>query len=221
MSRQIIAAAFVSLDGIMQAPGAPEEDRSGGFAHGGWLAPVSDESVGNQVGWLFARPFDLLLGRRTYDIFAAYWPHIPADHPIAAKFAAARKYVLSRSDLALDWAGSTRLDGIAAVAALKQDEGPDLIIQGSSTLVPALLAEGLIDRLTVIQAPVLLGTGKPLFGPGTPPVTLRLIEQRSGAGGVRIATYAPQGPVASGLSGPDHASPAELARRARVREGTW
>ena len=221
MSRRIIGAAFISLDGVMQAPGGAEEDRSGGFAHGGWLAPLSDEAVAGQIRALFSAPFDLLLGRRTYEIFAAYWPFVSPDHPIAARFAAARKFVLGPADLALTWDGSERLADLNAVGALKAESGPDLIVQGSATLYPQLLAEGLLDRLILIQAPVLLGTGKRLFGEGTPATTLRLIEQRSGANGMRVATFEPAGPVATAPSGPEQANPRELARRERIARGTW
>jgi len=221
MPRRIIGAAFVSLDGVMQAPGAAEEDRSGGFAHGGWLAPVADEALESQIGSLFAGDYDLLLGRRTYEIFAAYWPFMPATDPIAAGFARARKYVVTGSIMALDWAGSERLADLDAVARVKASAGPDLIVQGSSTLYPQLLAHGLLDRLIVMTAPVLLGAGKRLLGDGTPAVTLKLVEQRSGANGMRIATYQPTGPVKTAPAGPELTSEPELARRARVAKGTW
>ena len=168
MPRKIIGAAFLSLDGVMQAPGAPEEDKSGGFDRGGWLAPISDEAIEEQIGKLFDAPFDLLLGRRTYDIFASYWPYQPMDNPIAAAFAECGKYVLSGSHASLGWRGSHRLDGIAAVAALKAQDGPNLVIQGSSTLYPQLLERGLLDTLVTMVAPVTLGAGKRMFGDGTP-----------------------------------------------------
>ena len=221
MARRIIGAAFVSLDGVMQAPGASEEDRSGGFPYGGWLAPVGDEALGGQIDALFAGAFDLLLGRRTYDIFAAYWPFMPMDNPIAGKFAKARKYVLTRSDRPLDWQGSDRLSGLDALAALKASAGPDLIIQGSSTLYPQLLGRGLIDRLILMTAPVVLGTGKRLLGEGTPALELRLVEQRSGAAGMRITTYEPAGPVRSAPAGPEQVNEIELARRAAIARGEW
>ena len=160
MPRKIIGAAFVSLDGVMQAPGAPEEDRSGGFAYGGWLEPVGDEAMEEQIGKIFSAPFDLLLGRRTYDIFAGYWPYQSMDNPIAAAFARCGKYVLTHSDAPLEWQGSRRLADLDALAAVKRQHGPDLVIQGSSTLYPQLLARGLIDRLVLIVAPVTLGQGK-------------------------------------------------------------
>lgn len=222
MGRRIIGAAFVSLDGVMQAPGGFDEDRSGGFAQGGWLAPVSDEALESQIGQLFfGGEFDLLLGRRTYEIFAAYWPFMPMEDPIAARFAKARKYVLTRGTQPLDWAGSERLGGMDALAAVKAQEGADLIVQGSSMLYPQLLAAGLLDRLVVMTAPVVLGSGKRLFGEGTPPLTLKLVEQRSGAAGMRIATYEPAGPVHTAMAGPEQINPVELARRARVAAGAW
>jgi dihydrofolate reductase len=131
MPRRIIGGAFISLDGVVQAPGGLEEDTSGGFAHGGWLEPVSDEAVGHQVDTLFAGDFDLLLGRRTYDIFAAYWPFMPGENPIAAKFAKAEKYVLTRSNMALEWQASHRLADLDALAKLKAGNGPNLVVRGA------------------------------------------------------------------------------------------
>ena len=157
MPRRIIGGAFISLDGVVQAPGAPEEDTTGGFAHGGWMRPVFEEAVGHQVDTLFAGDFDLLLGRRTYDIFAAYWPFMPGDNPIAAKFAKAEKYVLTRSDMAMEWQTSHRLADFDALAKLKAGNGPDLVIQGSSTLYRQLLERGLLDRLVLMIAPITLG----------------------------------------------------------------
>lgn len=219
--RRIIGGAFMSLDGVVQAPGAPEEDKSGGFAHGGWMRPVTEEVVGHQIGTLFEGEFDLLLGRRTYDIFAAYWPFISNDHPIAAKFAKAGKYVLTSSDMPLDWAVSHRLRDLDALAEVKAGEGPDLVIQGSSTLYPQLLARGLLDRLVLMTAPVTLGRGKRLFGDGTPAATFRLIEHRTGPGGWSIATYEPAGPVTTGSFATEEPSEPELRRRARVAAGEW
>jgi len=211
--RKLIAGAFVSLDGVMQAPGAPEEDTTGGFAHGGWLAPIFDEGLGNQVDSLFGQPFDLLLGRRTWEIFAAYWPFMPADDPIAAIFGKARKYVLSRGGVDLTWQGSERLESIDDVARVKAGEGPNLVVQGSASLYPQLIERGLIDRLVVMTAPVLLGTGKRLFGEGTPPGTWRLIEHRVTAKGMAMGTYEPAGALATGSFGTDNPSPLERARR--------
>ncbi|WP_068077253.1 dihydrofolate reductase family protein [Novosphingobium lentum] len=221
MSRRIIGGVFVSLDGIIQAPGGPDEDTSGGFPYGGWMEPVSEEVIGSQIGALFAGPFDLLLGRRTYDIFAAYWPFIPTDNPISAKFATVQKYVLTGSDTALDWHGSHCLADLDALAKVKAADGPDLVIQGSSTLYPQLLSHGLLDRLVLMILPVVLGTGKRLFGDGTPAITFKPIEQRMGPRGCMIATLEPAGPVKTGSFGEIEPSAPEHARRAKIAEGTW
>src|SRR5690554_4740160 len=129
MARKIIGGAFVSLDGVMQAPGGPEEDTQGGFASGGWMAAIFEEAIGHQVDTLFAPPFDLLLGRRTYDIFASHWPFMPEDDPIAASFNSISKYVLTSSTEPLTWQGSHRLDGMDSLERLKAEEGPNLVIQ--------------------------------------------------------------------------------------------
>jgi dihydrofolate reductase len=221
MGRRIIGGAFVSLDGVIQAPGGPSEDPTGGFAHGGWLAPLGDEGLGNQIDSLFAKPFDLLLGRRTYDIFAAYWPFMPAEDPIASLFSRIGKHVLTRSDVALEWAGSRRLDGLDELAALKAEEGPDLVIQGSSTLYPQLLERGLLDRLVVMTAPVLLGRGKRLFGQGTPPRTLELVEHRVTRNGLAMATYDVAGTVETGSFAAIEPSPPEVTRQQKMARGDW
>lgn len=219
--RRIIGGAFISLDGVVQAPGGPEEDRSGGFAHGGWMEPLFEEGVGHQVDTLFAGDFDLLLGRRTFDIFAAFWPFAPADDPIAAKFAKADKYVLTGSDAPLDWAGSHRLADLDSLARVKAGEGPDLVIQGSSTLYPQLLARGLLDRLVLMVAPVMLGAGKRLFGDGVPAGAFRLIEHRLTPGGMAMATYEPAGAVRTGSFAAAVPSEAERRRQARIEAGDW
>lgn len=219
--RRITGAAFVSLDGVVQAPGGPEEDPSHGFAHGGWLWPVGDEAIDQTITALFDGPFDLLLGRRTYEIFAAYWPYADPAHPITGTFATARKYVLCGANQRLDWQGSSRLADLGALAALKAGDGPDLVIQGSATLYPQLLAAGLIDRLVLMIAPVVLGSGKRLFGPGTPPLALRQTACVVGSGGVMVAEYQPAGPATTGSFAEQPPSAAELARRARIAAGTW
>ena len=221
MSRRIIGGAFTSLDGVMQAPGAPEEDTTGGFAHGGWMQPVFEEAVGHQVNTLFAGDFDLLLGRRTYDIFAAYWPFMPGDDPIAAKFAKAGKYVLTRSDIALEWQTSHRLADFDALAKLKAGNGTDLVIQGSSTLYPQLLERGLLDRLVLMIAPITLGAGKRLFGDDTPAGSMKLVEQRTTAGGMLMATYEPAGALKTGSFATQKPSEPKLKRRERVKAGDW
>jgi dihydrofolate reductase len=220
MARRIIGGAFLSLDGVMQAPGGPEEDPTGGFPFGGWLTPHFDEGLGNQVDSLFSQPFDLLLGRRTYDIFAAHWPFMPADDPIAALFDRIGKYVVSASDVPLTWKGSHRLESIEAVAELKAGDGPNLVIQGSSTLYPQLLQNGLLDRLVLMTAPILLGQGKRLFGDGTAPASFTLVEHRVSSNGIAMATYDHAGGVETGSFAMPDPSPAELARREKLqREG--
>ena len=221
MPRKIIGAAFVSLDGVMQAPGAPEEDKSGGFAYGGWLQPVGDEALGNQIDTVFGSEFDLLLGRRTYEIFAGYWPFQSMDNPIADKFAKADKYLITRAGTSLDWDTTHRLADLGALAVAKQGEGPNLVIQGSSTLYPQLIARGLLDRLILMIAPITLGAGKRLFGEGTPAKSFRLVEQRTGAGGIVALTYDLAGSVETGTFATEPPTDLELARRARVAAGTW
>jgi len=221
--RKIIGAVFVSLDGVMQGPGGPEEDRSGGFEHGGWLPQFWDDQSDEGLGTLFAGPFDLLLGRRTYDIFAAYWPFVTGEaKAIGDAFDRAGKYVLTGADQPLDWANSHRLDGIDAVAALRRSAGPDLIIQGSGTLYPQLLGAGLLDRLVLRTFPVILGSGKRWFDGDMAAGAMRMTQHQVTPGGNIIATYEPAGPVEAGASfATDPPTEAELARRRKVDEGTW
>lgn len=219
MTRRIIGAAFVSLDGVIQAPGGPHEDPTGGFPFEGWLAPLGDEALGNQIDSVFSQPYDLLLGRRTYEIFAAYWPFNTSEPSIAKPFNACRKYVMTRSDMALDWHNSERVGDLDALAMIKAADGPNLVIQGSSTLYPQLLANGLIDRLVLITAPVILGEGKRLFGEGSGASTWKLVEQRTGSAGIVATTYEPAGPVDTGSFGDQTPSPQELARREKWAAG--
>ena len=164
--RNIVGAVFLTLDGVLQGPGGPTEDVTGAFDEGGWVFKLWDEEVGDAIGALFAGKFDLLLGRRTYDIFAAYWPYAGGEGAAMSEaFTRANKYVLTRGHQTLDWANSHRLKSIDDVAALKQGDGPTLIIQGSSTLYPRLLAAGLIDQLTLMTFPVTLGQGQAAVRP--------------------------------------------------------
>ena len=222
--RRIIGSAFVSLDGVIQGPGGPGEDPTGGFAEGGWVFKVWDDGVNEAIGALFAGDYDLLLGRRTYDIFAAYWPYVEGEAAAMGKaFTAANKFVLTRGDQPLDWANSHRLTGIEAVAALKRGDGPDLVIQGSGTIYPGLLAAGLIDRLTLMTFPVTLGAGKRLFGDGTPAGLLTLVEHKVTARGTVIATYEPGGtlPPYPAEAPEPSTSAREAERQRRMKEGTW
>jgi len=216
--RKLVAAAFVSLDGVMQAPGGPEEDRSGGFAFGGWTVPYwakDDGVVGGALGAMFEKPFDLLLGRKTYEIFAAHWPH--TDEPPAAIFNAARKYVATRSDAPLAWNNSVALhDAATDIARLKQESGPDLLTQGSSGLIQILLATDLIDEISLITFPVVLGKGKRFFSDGAKPTTLQLTDTKCSSSGVTVSRYARAGKVEIGTFELPEPSPDEKARRERV-----
>jgi dihydrofolate reductase len=213
MTRKIIGAAFVSLDGVMQAPGAPEEDRSGGFEYGGWLAEYGDEVIEEAIGGLFDAPFDLLLGRRTYDIFAAYWPY--QKDPIADAFNPATKYVATHRPDTLIWQNTQWLgeDIVAALRRLSQEDGPDLLIQGSSELIQTLLANGLIDEIRLMIFPLLLGKGKRLFGDGAMPAAFKLVKSQATTTGVIMTTYERGGEVKVGSFATEKPSEAELERR--------
>ncbi|HXS73482.1 MAG TPA: dihydrofolate reductase family protein [Rhodanobacteraceae bacterium] len=200
--RKLIVPAFISLDGVMQAPGGPEEDTSGGFAYGGWVWPYADESSEVMDG-VFKRPFELVLGRRTYDIFAAYWPHVAEGAPhrgIADLFNGATKHVATHHPDTLAWQHSRDLgpDIVAAVRALKRSEGPDLVTQGSSELVHQLLATDLVDELRLLVYPVLLGRGKRLFDDRTQASAFRLETSKASSTGVLVNRYARQGEVRTG-----------------------
>ena len=220
--RRIVGAAFVSLDGVMQGPGGPTEDPTGGFRFSGWLPPVGDDAIEDKIGELFGRPFDLLLGRRTYEIFAAYWPYAPDEMAgIRDPFNARTKYVVTHDDQPLAWENSERVGAIEDLRAIKEGDGPDLVIQGSSTLYPQLLEAGLLDELTLMISPVVLGEGKRLFGDGTPPRTLKMTDHRVSDGGNVIATYQPAGPVETGSYVTGEPSEREQARQAAMADGSW
>ena len=222
--RNIIGGVFLSLDGVIQGPGGPTEDITGGFDEGGWVFKLWDEAVGAAINALFASEYDLLLGRRTYDIFAAYWPYVEGEGAAMGEaFTRANKYVLTRGDQPLEWANSHRLTCIDDVAALKQGDGPDLIIQGSSTIYPGLLAAGLIDRLTLMTFPVALGKGKRLFGDGTPTTMLKMVDHKVSAKGTVIATYEPNGtlPAFPPFAPQPSTSSREAVRQRRMAEGSW
>lgn len=212
--RKLTGAVFQSLDGIMQAPGGPEEDPSGGFTLGGWSFAFWDGSMEQPFGKIIESEYDLLLGKRTYDIFAAYWPY-NRDIPIGERFQRINKYVLTHSDEPLTWENSSKLSGetAAAVSKLKQTEGRDLLIQGSSTLYPPLLSAGLIDRLLVMTFPVLLGHGKSIFDGTQDPGRLKMTDHFVSDSGVLFATYEPAGAVPIGTFETKEPSDAELKRR--------
>jgi dihydrofolate reductase len=198
--RKLLVETFLTLDGVMQAPGGPDEDDEGGFGFGGWLAPLWDEDLDRaQLEDTMGRPFDLLLGRRTYDIFAAYWPTAP-DESRAKPLNDATKFVVSRSNRSLDWGPSELIggDAVRAVADLKVTDGPDLQMFGSGNLLQTLIPAGLIDEYRLMTFPVTIGTGKRLFADGTVPAALRLTESSVSKNGVVIAKYEPAGELATG-----------------------
>jgi dihydrofolate reductase len=192
--RKLVVNAFVTLDGVMQAPGGPDEDQEGGFEHGGWSFGYWDDAMGEWMGEALSQPFALLLGRKTYEIFAAHWPHA-GDDPGAAALNDATKYVASRTLDSVDWANSRLLEGdaAAAVTRLKQEDGPEIQVHGSSDLIQTMLANDLVDEFRVWIFPVVLGNGKRLFGEGAAPAGLELVDSKASTTGVLLATYRPAG----------------------------
>ncbi|MGR9554321.1 dihydrofolate reductase [Rhizobium leguminosarum] len=220
--RKLVAAAFVSLDGVMQAPGGPREDPTGGFTQGGWTVNYWDEPMGQFMGGIFTDPFELLLGRKTYEIFAAHWPFVGKDDPIGKVFNAVTKYVATTSTEPLIWANSVTLRGDAAaeIARLKQLDGPVLLTQGSSGLLQTLLAHDLIDEFRLLTFPLVLGPGKRLFGKGAKPEALKLTANTVSTTGVIMSVYERAGAIKTGTFELAQPSEAEIARRERMkREG--
>ncbi len=222
--RKIIVGAQVSMDGVMQAPGGPTEDPTRGFQFGGWAMPYFDQVGGEEIDHIFKGNFDLLLGRKTYEIFAAYWPYQDEDAPhgdIARLFKGIGKYVVSRSgDVDTSWAGSALLRDIADVKRLKQEDGPDLVTQGSTELVHALLANDLVDALSIFTVPVVLGGGKKLFADGSAPHSFKLTRSRVSPNGLMVGHYEREGEIRIGDAGLASPSKVEIARQARMkREG--
>lgn len=215
--RKLIAITHITLDGVMQAPGGPEEDPRNGFTHGGWSMPFGDETSGQAIGKIVAGTFCLFLGRRTYEIFAAYWPH-HGDNPIGQAFNQATKYVVTRSLNQLDWQNSRKIDGdvVRGVRRLKASAGPELHIWGSGDLLQTLIAADLVDEFRMWVYPVVLGKGKRLFENGLPPRRLTLIESRRTSDGVLLNTYRPSGPLPKLPASSDKPSKAELARRKKL-----
>jgi dihydrofolate reductase len=210
--RKLTGAVFLSLDGVMQAPGGPEEDPTSDFRFGGWVQPFWDDMPPFED--VIMGEYDLLLGKRTYDIFAAYWPY-NQENPIGEKFQRINKYVLTHSDEPLTWENSSKLSGetAEAVAELKRGDGRDLLIQGSSTLYLPLLAAGLMDRLILMTFPVLLGEGKRIFDGTEKPGALKLVDHFVSGKGVILTTYEPAGEVPTGTFETKEPSEAELQRR--------
>jgi len=197
--RKLIVSTFLTLDGVMQAPGGPGEDDEGGFKYGGWSVNYWDDLMGQEMGEATSKPFAMVLGRKTYDIMAAHWPHASEEEggPI---FNQATKYVASRSRPTLEWSNSVLIEGDAAVglAALKQEDGPELQVHGSSNLIQSLLRHNLVDEYRLWVFPVVIGSGKRLFSDGAIPAALRLVDSKVSTTGVVIGTYEPAGEIATG-----------------------
>ena len=214
--RKLVVGTFVTLDGVMQAPGGPEEDPTGGFAHGGWSAGYWDEAMGAWMDESMGKPFDLLLGRRTYEIFAAHFPYL--DDPTAVQLNDARKYVASRTLDEVEWSNSTLVQGDAAeeVAKLKREDGPEIQVAGSGDLVQTLLEHDLVDAFRLMIFPVLLGTGKRLFDDGAVPAGLKLVESKTSTTGVLMTTYERSGDIQYGSFALEEPTEAEVERRRQL-----
>lgn len=221
--RKLIASTFVSLDGIMQAPGGPEEDPTCGFTLGGWMFRYADESMDISGAGFDGKGRELVLGRKTYQIFEAYWPYQPVDHPIAKSLNAAKKYVASRTLTELRWNNATLLQGdvVSAILALKAQPGPDLQIIGSGHLIQTLQAASIIDEYNLWTFPVVLGRGKRLFSETARPVALRLVRSQVSTTGVVMSTYVPDGEIQLGSFPSAEPSEKELARREMMANETW
>lgn len=196
--RKIITTTFVTLDGVMQAPGGKEEDTSGGFEYGGWqLSFPEDKMMRAKLSEFFAMPFELLLGKTTYDIFASFWPHATTDLEVAKPFNSTKKYVVSHKAFEPEWHNSTCITGdvIAQLKKLKEQIGPDLWVWGSGNLIQTLLSNHLIDRMHLFIHPITIGTGKRLFAGGTQPENFKLVDSKIGPTGIIFATYEPAGPL--------------------------
>ena len=215
--RKVIVLSFITLDGVMQAPGGPEEDPTGGFKHGGWTVGYFDDFLGKVMGEQMGKPFDLLLGRKTYEIFAAYWPFVKdgPDRAIAARIDKAKKYVASKTLKKLDWSNSELLKGDVPkeVTRLREQDGPDIQVHGSGDLIQTLLKHDLIDEFWLKTFPVTLGRGKRLFADGTIPIAFKLLESQTSPSGVIVARYTRAGEVKTGSFALDVPTEPELARR--------
>ena len=221
--RKIIVGAQVSLDGVMQGPGGPTEDPTKGFKFGGWSMPYFDQAAGEEIDRLFQN-FDLLLGRKTYEIFAAFWPYYDEESDwggVATTFNQIKKYVVSRSgEVDTGWEGSVLLRDIDAVRRLKQEDGPNLVTQGSTELVHALLANDLVDAISIFTVPVVLGGGKKLFADGSAPHSFKLTRSRVAPTGIIVGHYEREGAVKTDDTALGSPSAREVARRERMkREG--
>ena len=222
--RKIVVGAQVSIDGVMQAPGGPSEDPTNGFRFGGWAMPYFDQEAGEEIDRLFSEKFDLLLGRKTYEIFAAYWPYYEqnADYGgIAKLFNDIKKYTVTRSgNVDTGWQRTVLLRDIDEVNRLRLSDGPNLVTQGSTELVHALLAQDLVDAISVFTIPIVLGSGKKLFADGSAPHAFKLTSSRVSPSGLIVAHYERDGGIKIGDTAMDSPSEREKARQERMkREG--
>lgn len=213
--RRIIVTTFLSMDGVLQAPGGPQEDTTNGFQYGGWMAPFGDDLTHEALGKIMSEPFDLLLGRRTYEIFAAHWPY--QQDEIGEKFNNIEKFVVATKPVDISWNKSTLITGdvVGALKKLKAQDGPNLLVHGSSRLIQTLLAHQLVDELHTWIHPVTLGKGKKLFQEGTQAQQWKLTGSVIATTGVIVVSYVPDGKVQTGSFVPDKPSEAELMRRER------
>jgi dihydrofolate reductase len=211
--RKIIVTTFLTMDGVLQAPGGPEEDRTGGFKWGGWQFAYGDEHTNKAIAKIMSTPFDLLLGRRTYEIFAAFWPY--QNDVIGEKFNRINKYVVATTPIDTSWKNSILIkeNVVNELKKLKEQDGPDLLVHGSSRLVQTLFENSLVDVLHTWTYPITLGTGKKLFQEGTPAQEWKLTESVISTKGVIITSYVPDGEVKLGSYVPDEVSDAEIERR--------
>jgi dihydrofolate reductase len=215
--RKLVVNSFVTLDGVMQAPGGPEEDPTGNFKYGGWSFHCWDKMMGKFMDEFMSKPFELLLGRKTYEIFAAHWPYIK-DDPTADKFNATKKYVVSRTLSKANWKNSILIKSnvVSEIRKLKEQQGPELEVHGSSNLIKTLFNENLVDLLNVWTFPVTVGKGNQLFGEGTNAYNLKLVDVKSSSTGVIIATYEPAGELKIGSFALENETEEDLARRGKL-----
>ncbi len=199
--RKIITITFVTLDGVMQAPGGREEDTSGGFAYGGWQMNFpQDQELLAKILEFMAMPFELLLGKITYNIFASYWPTAVTDQEVAIPFNKTKKYVVSHESFTPEWNNSVCITGdvVSKLKKLKEESGPDLVVWGSGNFIQTLLEHDLIDEMNLFIHPITIGTGKKLFAQGTQPKNFKLVNSKIGKTGIVFATYEPAGPLQTG-----------------------
>ena len=215
--RKLVVSTFVTLDGIMQAPGGPEEDPAGNFKYGGWSVNYWDDIMGKIMGDSMEKPFELLLGRKTYEIFAAHWPFIK-DDPVAEKFNNINKYVVSQSLKKVEWNNSFLIkeNVVNKIKKLKESDGPELQVHGSGNLIQTLLKHNLVDEFGIWTFPVTIGKGKRLFSEGTIPSNMKLIDSKVSGTGVVITFYKPDGEIKLGSFALENPTEAELARREKM-----